>query len=497
MTSWWQGVPSALFWTGASDPATWSEVERYTLDAVLARQQTERQSFGGSPVATAYAQNAAHFPTRVGAESRTVHHGFLNGDGNFYYRWDAWGRLTEVRDAATGLVRRSHLYDAEGRRVLETEVESGSPKTTRYVYWGRGLAASYDLAGGNTRTYGFVGAADGESFVRMQQGGSDERFELARDFQGSILALIQRTNPSQVSVAERYRYEPFGKVSIEDGSGQSLSQSAFGNERFFLGRVWDAELRLYDVRARWYEPDVGGFLSPDPLGAFDSWNFYQYGLAEPNSVFDPSGLQRFDIQLKEFQSWPETPKPVEPPPHPMDEGADWANTPEPSSDAPGGIGLGDVAGAGLEYGYYEAFGDAQVALCFGFDFYEWEWVGVKGWLWAVLSTALPGSAGGAARAAEKLSDAAKAGGKAAREGTKVGAKIARQMESRGWTQEAIEEAINSGQQVKGVNKASGNAATRYVHPTTGQSVVVDNVTGEVIHIGGPGFKYGPGSGDLP
>jgi len=32
---------------------------------------------------------------------------------------------------------------------------------------------------------------------------------------------------------------------------------------------------------------------------------------------------------------------------------------------------------------------------------------------------------------------------------------------------------------------------------TGQSVVVDTVTNEVIHVGGPGFKYGPESGDLP
>ena len=34
-----------------------------------------------------------------------------------------------------------------------------------------------------------------------------------------------------------------------------------------------------------------------------------------------------------------------------------------------------------------------------------------------------------------------------------------------------------------------NSATRYVHPETGRSVVIDNVTGEVIHVGGDGFKY--------
>ena len=52
-------------------------------------------------------------------------------------------------------------------------------------------------------------------------------------------------------------------------------------------------------------------------------------------------------------------------------------------------------------------------------------------------------------------------------------------------------------QTDAVNKANGNPATRYVNPDTGQSVVIDDVTGQLIHVGGPGFKYGPGSGDMP
>jgi hypothetical protein len=79
----------------------------------------------------------------------------------------------------------------------------------------------------------------------------------------------------------------------------------------------------------------------------------------------------------------------------------------------------------------------------------------------------------------------------------IGPKIAKQMGPRGWTQEAIQEAIRSGEQVQALNKATGNPATRYIHPITGQSVVVDDLTGEVIHVGAPGYGYGPGSGDLP
>jgi hypothetical protein len=64
------------------------------------------------------------------------------------------------------------------------------------------------------------------------------------------------------------------------------------------------------------------------------------------------------------------------------------------------------------------------------------------------------------------------------------------MQHRGWTPDQITEAIQKGLQFPAVNNVNtSNAATRYVHPTTGRSVVVDNVTKEVIHVGGDGFIY--------
>jgi hypothetical protein len=57
--------------------------------------------------------------------------------------------------------------------------------------------------------------------------------------------------------------------------------------------------------------------------------------------------------------------------------------------------------------------------------------------------------------------------------------------------------VQSGKQVIALNKANGNPAIRYIHPETGQSTVVDTVTNEVIHVGGPDFWYGLESGDSP
>lgn len=67
---------------------------------------------------------------------------------------------------------------------------------------------------------------------------------------------------------------------------------------------------------------------------------------------------------------------------------------------------------------------------------------------------------------------------------------ANQMTQRGWTTRQIQEAISRGERFNAPNQINpANGATRYVHPTTGKSVVVDNGTGEVIHVGGNGFQY--------
>lgn len=65
-----------------------------------------------------------------------------------------------------------------------------------------------------------------------------------------------------------------------------------------------------------------------------------------------------------------------------------------------------------------------------------------------------------------------------------------QIKKRGWTENQIEEAIEQGQQFDAINNVNpDNGATRYVHPETGRSVVVDDVTGELLHVGGDGFKF--------
>jgi RHS repeat-associated protein len=83
------------------------------------------------------------------------------------------------------------------------------------------------------------------------------------------------------------------------------------------------------------------------------------------------------------------------------------------------------------------------------------------------------------------------------EGIGYSGKIANQLEPRGWTAAQIDEAVRRGPRIDAINKQTGTPAMRYVHPITGQSVVIDSVTNQVIQVGGPNFEFGPESGDVP
>ena len=67
------------------------------------------------------------------------------------------------------------------------------------------------------------------------------------------------------------------------------------------------------------------------------------------------------------------------------------------------------------------------------------------------------------------------------------AKLRDQIRRRKWTEQQIREALATAP-VPAVGQRG--PALRYIHPTTGKSVVVDATTGEIFHVGGEGYRYG-------
>ena len=105
------------------------------------------------------------------------------------------------------------------------------------------------------------------------------------------------------ALLEWYRYDLQGTPVFYDAMNNQLSASSYSVRHLFTGQQWYSELGLYDLRNRFYSPDIGRFLQPDPIGfGGDPTNLYRYCTNNPNKGADPMGL---DVWLS-FKSYGST-----------------------------------------------------------------------------------------------------------------------------------------------------------------------------------------------
>lgn len=71
---------------------------------------------------------------------------------------------------------------------------------------------------------------------------------------------------------------------------ERFEQSVVGNRYGFHGRKEDPATGLTYFRHRWYDPELGRFISADPLGYVDGPSEYQFAGNDPVDGRDPLGL---------------------------------------------------------------------------------------------------------------------------------------------------------------------------------------------------------------
>ena len=82
-------------------------------------------------------------------------------------------------------------------------------------------------------------------------------------------------------------YKAWGEIT-----GEKVSDRHSVNIPFrFQGQYYDEESGLHYNRFRYYDPEIGRFISQDPIGFAGSDNFYEYAL-DPNMWIDPLGLKK-------------------------------------------------------------------------------------------------------------------------------------------------------------------------------------------------------------
>jgi RHS repeat-associated protein len=90
-------------------------------------------------------------------------------------------------------------------------------------------------------------------------------------------------------LVEFYKYNLYGKPTVWRGTSQVFTDPVVSD--LFSGERWIPQLNLYDLRNRYYSPDLGRFLQPDPIGfKGDASNLYRYCGNDWANKTDPTGL---------------------------------------------------------------------------------------------------------------------------------------------------------------------------------------------------------------
>ena len=198
-------------------------------------------------------------------------------DGSIYL-YDAQNRLLTA--SKNGVIM-TFTYDGLNRQVSRSV--TGQP--TAYNVWdGWDLIEEYYADGTITAAYLY----DADGLVKNLTSGN----YYYHDGSGSTSHLTDATG----HLLEWYRYDLQGTPVFYDASDQQISGSAFGVRHLFTGQQWYSDIGLYDLRNRFYSPDLGRFLQPDPIDFDgDATNLYRYCGNNPVNLMDPSGLWQFTV----------------------------------------------------------------------------------------------------------------------------------------------------------------------------------------------------------
>jgi len=222
------------------------------------------------------------------------------------YEYDFENRLTRVTDHASRTT--GFEYDGDKRRVSRT---SNSGQVTRFLYDGINILKDYDASGAEQARY-VQGIGIDTLISRRDNNGP-------RYFHSDALGSTRIITDFSQNIAARDTYDAWGKITEQTGE----TAHTYG----FTAREWEEDIGLQYNRARFYDPEIGRFITQDPLskgpddptiayfnGAYsifhrfikvyadalqpDKTNRYVYCYNNPVNLIDPLGLSPEDDQMR-------------------------------------------------------------------------------------------------------------------------------------------------------------------------------------------------------
>ena len=221
----------------------------------------------------------------------------------FELLFDEVGRLAKaVREDPTGtMVSEAYTYDASGERIVTDKTPTSSPDVyTVNVFNSLVLKnavfpdanGDYEHDDSTEQVYLVAGGqALGRAFYAagLPSGSSSNVhvFMTLGDQQGSTSFVIDRGTGELV---EAISYLPYGGA---DSDYRPTRWNTPREDVRYTGQWDNAEVGLVYMHARYYSPELGRFVSPDPLavqGGKGDLNPYAYAGGSPFRYTDPSGF---------------------------------------------------------------------------------------------------------------------------------------------------------------------------------------------------------------
>ena len=262
-------------------------------------------------IRTRYEYNDAGEPIQIadqGGPTKTLHYNSL-------------GQIALVEQGGKPLAQ--YAYNGARQRVAKTVYREQQNGATNYFTWHGGLLdAELDAHGRVQRrtlylnlrpvallVYGYAH----ESQNRRTK--SSQRLAIHGDHLGTPQAITD----SAQRVVWLARYDVFGRAKtqglpVKQITAQNLNQSSdwirtahaaqseqnqsetpFEFHLRFAGQFEDTETGWYYNWHRYYDPQSGRYLTPDPIGLRGGDNAYAYAGGDPLGAIDPSGLRTFVV----------------------------------------------------------------------------------------------------------------------------------------------------------------------------------------------------------
>ena len=181
-----------------------------------------------------------------------------------------------------------YKYDSLGQRVIK---EEGNNKE-RYQYQD-GRIKQVEKEGEYSLIYSYSSNGIIQSVSEISNKDIKTYFYLI-DIIGNIVGLVDENG----NIVVEYDYSSYGKVEVKK---DTVGISKKDHIRY-KGYIYDEETKLYYLISRYYDPEIGRFISPDSVeyiepNSISGLNLYVYCCNDPINMYDPSGNFAISIGL--------------------------------------------------------------------------------------------------------------------------------------------------------------------------------------------------------